>query len=75
MMKPFNQKTKCITIPNFIDLPADTKFPQKSKQVVSVGRLHTDKGFDRLIDAWSIVQLPFILNWKLKSSVEWSFKR
>ena len=65
MMKPFNQKTKCITIPNFIDLSADTKFPQKSKQVVSVGRLHTDKGFDRLIDAWSIVH-AIHPDWKLK---------
>ena len=65
-MKPYNSKTRCITIPNFINLnKTDTSAITKDKQVVAVGRLHTDKGFDRLIKTWDVVHQTHP-DWKLK---------
>ena len=55
LMRPYNLRTKCITIPNFLPFEDECKLESKQKQVVAVGRLHTDKAFHRLIDAWSIV--------------------
>lgn len=55
LIKPYNNKTKCVTIPNFLPFEGDNKMPIKQKQIVSVGRLHTDKAFHRLIDAWALV--------------------
>lgn len=55
LMKPYNSKTKCITIPNFLPFQGENEMETKQKQVVAVGRLHTDKAFHRLIDAWALV--------------------
>lgn len=55
MMKKYNKKTKCICIPNFLESSLMDNV-QKEKQVIAVGRLHSVKGFDRLIDIWSIVK-------------------
>lgn len=65
IMKPYNSKTKCITIPNFLPFEVENKFLSKQKQVVAVGRLHTDKAFHRLIDAWAITQ---------RSHPDWTLK-
>lgn len=55
LMKPYNTKTKCVTIPNFLPFEQESTLGSKQKQVVAVGRLHTDKAFHRLIDAWALV--------------------
>ncbi len=50
MMQGYNTHTKCIVIPNFInDIPAQDIFPQKEHVLLTVGRLHKVKGYDRLI--------------------------
>lgn len=65
LMRPYNKKTKCVTIPNFLPFEDENSLVPKPKQVVAVGRLHTDKAFHRLIDAWALVteQHP---DWTLK---------
>ncbi|MDU4888893.1 MAG: glycosyltransferase [Clostridium sp.] len=65
MMKDHNSKTKCICIPNFLENEPIDKSISKEKQVIAVGRLHSVKGFDRLIDIWDLVvkECP---EWKLK---------
>lgn len=55
IMKQYNTKTRCITIPNFLPFKDDNSLGSKKKQVISVGRLHTDKAFHRLIEVWSLV--------------------
>lgn len=55
VMKPYNTKTKCVTIPNFLPFESNNEITNKQKQVVAVGRLHTDKAFHRLINAWAMV--------------------
>lgn len=54
-MKGHNDRTKCITIPNFIE-PPDIRLPvQKEKQVIAAGRLHPDKDFPTLLRIWKRV--------------------
>lgn len=65
LMKPYNSKTKCVTIPNFLPFEDNAKLKSKQKQVVAVGRLHTDKAFHRLIDAWALVS---------KTHPDWTLK-
>ncbi|WP_404987711.1 glycosyltransferase [Clostridium culturomicium] len=64
MLKGHNDKTKCLCIPNFLE-EEEIENLHKEKQVVAVGRLHSVKGFDRLIDIWAIAskECP---EWKLK---------
>lgn len=64
MLKGHNDKTKCLCIPNFLE-EEEIENLHKEKQVVAVGRLHSVKGFDRLLDIWEIVskECP---EWKLK---------
>ena len=52
-MRGYNTKTKCITLPNFIENRIIDKVVKKDNTVISVGRLHNDKGYDRLIEIWS----------------------
>lgn len=47
-----NKKTKCLTVPNFIKDTKDTKDIERKKQIISVGRLGIEKGFDRLLLIW-----------------------
>lgn len=65
LMKPYNSKTKCITIPNFLPFEGENSLAHKQKQVIAVGRLHTDKAFHRLIDAWALVS---------KTHPDWTLK-
>lgn len=48
----FNQKTKCLTVPNFIENKEFIKDIKRKNQVISVGRLSPEKGFDRLLFIW-----------------------
>lgn len=66
MMRGHNKHTKCVVIPNFLDMVInDVELDKKEKTVITVGRLHPVKGLERLLDIWEIVseQHP---NWKLK---------
>ena len=47
-----NKKTKCLTVPNFIKDIKDIKDIERKKQIISVGRLSVEKGFDRLLLIW-----------------------
>lgn len=48
----YNQGTKCLVVPNFIKNKANGKTLERKKQIISVGRLSTEKGFDRLLLIW-----------------------
>lgn len=53
-----NKKVKCLTVPNFIihkQYSADIK---REKQIISVGRLSSEKGFNKLLYIWE----KFIVN-------------
>ncbi len=53
MMEGVNTHTRCITIENFLDrCECSVDLEKKEKQIVAVGRLHTVKGFDRLLRIW-----------------------
>lgn len=47
---------KIAVIPNFVDDVAEQPSSLQSKRVIAVGRLSVEKGFDRLLEAWKIVQ-------------------
>lgn len=47
--------TNKITIPNFITRNTDKKATLQNKRMIAVGRLSYQKGFDRLIEAWLLV--------------------
>lgn len=48
----FNQDIKCLTVPNFIP-NKNIEGREREKQIVSVGRLSPEKGFDRLLLIWA----------------------
>jgi len=64
MIHPFNNHTEVLTIPNFIN-DKDDRLTTKEKLLlkkfdsdkycIAVGRLSSEKGFDRLIDIWEIL--------------------
>lgn len=46
-----NTHTRCVVIPNFIDMKVQTiKYEKKQKYLIAVGRLHPVKGFNRMIN-------------------------
>jgi glycosyltransferase involved in cell wall biosynthesis len=51
-------------IPNFSVIPISKVSTCMSKRVISVGRLEWQKGFDRLIDAWSCISTKYP-EWRL----------
>lgn len=53
-----------VVIKNPIPKVPDTKALLNTKQVLSVGRISYQKGFDRLIKAWALV-VPYYPDWKL----------
>lgn len=55
MIKDTNTKTICSWMPNFLDSDLVQNDLPKKKQIITAGRLHPDKGFDRLIDIWKLV--------------------
>lgn len=64
-MKGHNQHTKCITVPNFLEKLYDGPWPERRNQVIAVGRLAPEKGFDRLLDIWKSVHMQ-LTDWTLK---------
>ncbi len=54
----------CNVIPNSIPFYPETSSSCTNKQVISVGRLYPEKGYERLIQIWSIVS-PKHPDWKL----------
>ena len=66
IMQGHNKKTRCIAVPNFLeDVSINVELEQKEKTVVTVGRLHPVKGFERLIELWQMVAKNHE-DWKLK---------
>lgn len=53
-----NQKVKCLAVPNFIQNKKTIEGIERKKQIISVGRLSPEKGFDRLLLIWK----KFIVN-------------
>ena len=51
MMKE-NTHTKCVVIPNFLSDMSEVLHSERKRQVLAVGRLHSEKGFERLIKIW-----------------------
>ena len=65
-MKGHNTHTQCVTIGNFLQGDPCPLPPQKrERQVLAVGRLHPDKGFDRLLQIWALAA-PRHPDWTLK---------
>ena len=58
-----NKKTKCVYIPHSLDFIPENTSKLDSKNIISVGRLSREKGFDDLIDVFNIV---------LKKRPEWT---
>ncbi len=63
-MRKTNSFTKIVVVPNFIDL-IDTKEVKQENIVFSAGRFHRVKGFDRLIDIWTLICKKNNNSWKL----------
>lgn len=55
---------ECTVIPNALPFFPDKTSNCKNKSIISVGRLHEEKGYDRLIEAWAQVALKHP-DWKL----------
>lgn len=51
MMKE-DTHTKCVVIPNFLSDMSEVLHSERKRQVLAVGRLHSVKGFERLIKIW-----------------------
>ncbi len=60
-----DSKMKCLTIENFIVPMQQYDISSRDKTIISVGRLHEDKGFDRLLDIFSQVHQTYP-EWKLE---------
>ncbi len=53
LISPVNSKTRCVTMENFLDkCEFSVDLSKKEKSVVAVGRLHSVKGFERLLKIW-----------------------
>lgn len=53
LISSVNHRTRCVTMENFLDnCEFDIDLSKKEKSVVAVGRLHTVKGFERLLKIW-----------------------
>lgn len=77
MMQGYNSRTECLTVPNFIDEVPAIKAPIKDMTLVTAGRLHSDKGYHRLLDIWKLVdrktypyQLIILGDGELRGSLE-----
>ncbi len=51
-----NHHTECVVIPNFLEKSSERENMVRERQIITVGRLHTVKGYDRLIQMWSKLQ-------------------
>ena len=52
MSKGNNHHTNCVTIENFLESEVDVANTNRTKTVVTVGRMHPVKAFDRLLKVW-----------------------
>ena len=73
ILEGYNQHTRCVTIPNFIDPPNVSIPVEKKKQVIAAGRLHPDKDFPALLRIWSLVCSTHD-DWMLKIAGEGDLK-
>ena len=48
----YKRNFECLTVPNFIVNQEDIHNIERKKQIISVGRLSPEKGFDRLLFIW-----------------------
>lgn len=48
----YKRNFKCLTVPNFIVSKDDLNNIERKEQIISVGRLSPEKGFDRLLFIW-----------------------
>lgn len=62
--KKWNGLPNLYVIPNFIEEKANTPAPLNSKEVIAVGRLNYQKGYDRMISIWKKVNEKYP-DWKL----------
>ncbi|HJB25591.1 MAG TPA: glycosyltransferase [Firmicutes bacterium] len=64
-IKDHNSHMKCLTVPNFVENLYHGPWPERKNQVIAVGRLAPEKGFDRLLAIWqqASTRLP---GWTLK---------
>jgi len=68
--RKFGLKHPITVVPNGVDIPPDDELAKKSGDdgrpaVLSLGRMHPQKGLDRLIRAWSLLEHRFP-DWDLK---------
>lgn len=63
-MKKKNSFTKVTVIPNFIE-NIESEDVEKEKIVFSAGRFHWVKGFERLVEVWSLIPFEEKNGWKL----------
>ena len=54
--KEWRNAKRVEVIPNFTVMPMSHTSNCESKRVIAVGRLEWQKGFDRLIDAWALIE-------------------
>lgn len=60
----WNKAKRVTVIPNFSIMPVTVFSTGEEKRVLAIGRLEWQKGFDLLIDAWTIIS-PQHLDWRL----------
>ena len=60
----WRKASKVYVIPNFTNFASSQSSSCETKRAIAVGRLTYQKGFDRLIDAWKIVNKSYP-DWKL----------
>lgn len=58
-------RAKVVCIPNPLTLPIDRPSNLESKKILSIGRHAGQKGFDRLVKAWYLIEKEFP-DWKLR---------
>lgn len=63
-MKLWKRVRRIEVIPNFSTIPISSYSDCTAKRVIAVGRLAWEKGFERLIEAWSIVSARHA-DWRL----------
>lgn len=62
--KAWSKAIKVYTIPDFTQITSSQNNTYETPRVIAAGRLSYQKGFDRLIDAWKMVNKDFP-EWKL----------
>lgn len=64
--KQWGRMHNMVVIPNSVTLSnGNSHYPISSRRVIAVGRLIHEKGFDRLLEAWSKISDELLNTWKL----------